>query len=140
MSGHAGGLASFTDKEGYSRDIGGHIQFSHTTGYSAIFLAGMLAIIYVIRGVFTRSMMRQLAQSLARITYDVTCYATLFIQFCWHYAWRAWAEQSWEPKKAARILVRNRSSRLAGRLHRSARDDGSRPFRQRYYELIFDWA
>src|SRR5256886_7443983 len=26
-----------------------------TTGYSAMFLAGMLAIIYVVRGVFTRS-------------------------------------------------------------------------------------
>ena len=30
-----------------------------TTGYSAMFLAGMLAIIYVVRGVFTRSLKRK---------------------------------------------------------------------------------
>ena len=39
-----------------------------TTGYSAMFLAGMLAIIYVIRGVLTRSLTKQTADSLARMT------------------------------------------------------------------------
>ena len=32
-----------------------------TTGYSAMFLAGMLAIIYIIRGVFTRSLKKETA-------------------------------------------------------------------------------
>ena len=49
-----------------------------TTGYSAMFLAGMLAIIYVVRGVFTRSLKKQTADSLARMTYGVVCFATLF--------------------------------------------------------------
>ena len=40
-----------------------------TTGYSAMFLAGMLAIIYIVRGVFTRSLNKQTADSLARMTY-----------------------------------------------------------------------
>jgi ABC-type transport system involved in cytochrome c biogenesis permease subunit len=40
-----------------------------TTGYSAMFLAGMLALIYVVRGVFTRSLTKQTADSLARMTY-----------------------------------------------------------------------
>ncbi len=49
-----------------------------TTGYSAMFLAGMLALIYVIRGVFTRSLTKGPADSLARMTYGVVCFATLF--------------------------------------------------------------
>ncbi len=48
-----------------------------TTGYSAMFLAGMLAIIYVVRGVFTRSLKKPTADSLARMTYGVVCFATL---------------------------------------------------------------
>ena len=47
-----------------------------TTGYSAMFLAGMLAIIYVVRGVFTRSLSPAIASSLTRMTYGVVCFAT----------------------------------------------------------------
>ena len=54
-----------------------------TTGYSAMFLAGMLAIIYIVRGVFTRSLKKETADSLARMTYGVVCFATL-VQFCRH--------------------------------------------------------
>src|SRR5262249_58416558 len=44
-----------------------------TTGYSAMFLAGMLATIYVVRGVFTRSLQKETADSLPRMTYALAC-------------------------------------------------------------------
>jgi ABC-type transport system involved in cytochrome c biogenesis permease subunit len=81
-----------------------------TTGYSAMFLAGMLAIIYVIRGVFTRSLKRQTADSLARMTYGVVCFATLF-SFVGTVLGGIWADQSWgrfwgwDPKENGAVLI-----------------------------------
>src|SRR5205085_4380029 len=49
-----------------------------STGYSAMFLAGMLAMIYIVRGALTRSLKKQTADSLARMTYGVVCFAALF--------------------------------------------------------------
>ena len=48
-----------------------------TTGYSAMFLAGMLAMIYIFRGVFTRSLQKETADSLYRMTYGVVCFAII---------------------------------------------------------------
>jgi ABC-type transport system involved in cytochrome c biogenesis permease subunit len=81
-----------------------------TTGYSAMFLAGMLAIIYVIRGVFTRSLTKQTANSLARMTYGVICFATLF-SFVGTVLGGIWADQSWgrfwgwDPKENGALLI-----------------------------------
>ena len=81
-----------------------------TTGYSAMFLAGMLAIIYVVRGVFTRSLKRQTADSLARMTYGVVCFATLF-SFVGTVLGGIWADQSWgrfwgwDPKENGAVLI-----------------------------------
>jgi ABC-type transport system involved in cytochrome c biogenesis permease subunit len=81
-----------------------------TTGYSAMFLAGMLAIIYVIRGVFTRSLKPQIASSLARMTYGVICFATLF-SFVGTVLGGIWADQSWgrfwgwDPKENGALLI-----------------------------------
>ncbi len=81
-----------------------------TTGYSAMFLAGMLAIIYVIRGVFTRSLTTQRADSLARMTYGVVCFATLF-SFVGTVLGGIWADQSWgrfwgwDPKENGALLI-----------------------------------
>jgi ABC-type transport system involved in cytochrome c biogenesis permease subunit len=81
-----------------------------TTGYSAMFLAGMLAIIYVIRGVFTRSLKKQTADSLARMTYGVVCFATLF-SFVGTVLGGIWADQSWgrfwgwDPKENGAVLI-----------------------------------
>src|SRR5204862_8096623 len=80
------------------------------TGYSAMFLAGMLAIIYVIRGVFTRSLQKQTADSLARMTYGVVCFATLF-SFVGTVLGGIWADQSWgrfwgwDPKENGAVLI-----------------------------------
>ena len=81
-----------------------------TTGYSAMFLAGMLAIIYVIRGAFTRSLTKQTADSLARMTYGVVCFATLF-SFTGTVLGGIWADQSWgrfwgwDPKENGAVLI-----------------------------------
>ena len=83
---------------------------SITLGYSAMFLAGMLAMFYVIRGVFTRSLSRQSAQSLARMTYGVICFATLF-SFVGTVLGGIWADQSWgrfwgwDPKENGALLI-----------------------------------
>ncbi len=65
-----------------------------TTGYSAMFFAGVLAIFYVVRGVFTQSLTQQSAQSLARMIYGVICFATLF-SFVGTVLGGIWADQSW---------------------------------------------
>ncbi len=81
-----------------------------TTGYSAMFLAGMLAIIYIIRGVFTRSLKKETADSLARMTYGVVCFATLF-SFVGTVLGGIWADQSWgrfwgwDPKENGAVLI-----------------------------------
>ena len=81
-----------------------------TTGYSAMFLAGMLATLYVIRGVFTRSLTKQTADSLARMTYGVVCFATLF-SFVGTVLGGIWADQSWgrfwgwDPKENGALLI-----------------------------------
>ena len=81
-----------------------------TTGYSAMFLAGMLAIIYVVRGVFTTSLKKETADSLARMTYGVVCFATLF-SFVGTVLGGIWADQSWgrfwgwDPKENGAVLI-----------------------------------
>jgi ABC-type transport system involved in cytochrome c biogenesis permease subunit len=81
-----------------------------TTGYSAMFLAGMLAIIYVVRGVFTRSLTRSTAAGLTRMTYGVVCFATLF-SFVGTVLGGIWADQSWgrfwgwDPKENGAVLI-----------------------------------
>ena len=81
-----------------------------TTGYSAMFFAGTLATIYVIRGVFTRSLTKDIAQSLSRMTYGVICFATLF-SFVGTVLGGIWADQSWgrfwgwDPKENGALLI-----------------------------------
>jgi ABC-type transport system involved in cytochrome c biogenesis permease subunit len=81
-----------------------------TTGYSAMFLAGMLAIIYIVRGVFTRSLKKETADSLVRMTYGVVCFATLF-SFVGTVLGGIWADQSWgrfwgwDPKENGAVLI-----------------------------------
>jgi ABC-type transport system involved in cytochrome c biogenesis permease subunit len=81
-----------------------------TTGYAAMFLAGMLAIIYIVRGVFTRSLKKETADSLTRMTYGVVCFATLF-SFVGTVLGGIWADQSWgrfwgwDPKENGAVLI-----------------------------------
>jgi ABC-type transport system involved in cytochrome c biogenesis permease subunit len=83
---------------------------SITIGYSAMFLAGTLAIIFVVRGLFTRSLTKEAAQSLTRMTYGVVCFATLF-SFVGTVLGGIWADQSWgrfwgwDPKENGALLI-----------------------------------
>ena len=81
-----------------------------TTGYSAMFLAGMLATIYIVRGVFTRSLTAALAGSLTRMAYGVICFATFF-SFVGTVLGGIWADQSWgrfwgwDPKENGAVMI-----------------------------------
>ena len=81
-----------------------------TTGYAATFLAGFLAIIYIVRGVFTRSLDELAADSLARMVYGIVCFATLF-SFVGTVLGGIWADQSWgrfwgwDPKENGALII-----------------------------------
>jgi ABC-type transport system involved in cytochrome c biogenesis permease subunit len=81
-----------------------------TAGYSATFLAGFLALIYIVRGVFTRSLDKATADSLTRMVYGIVCFATLF-SFVGTVLGGIWADQSWgrfwgwDPKENGALLI-----------------------------------
>jgi ABC-type transport system involved in cytochrome c biogenesis permease subunit len=81
-----------------------------TTGYAATFLSGMLAVIYILRGVFTRSLDKATADSLARMVYGIVCFATLF-SFVGTTLGGIWADQSWgrfwgwDPKENGAMII-----------------------------------
>jgi ABC-type transport system involved in cytochrome c biogenesis permease subunit len=65
-----------------------------TLGYASTFVAGFLALIYVIRGVFTPSLDAPTAKSLGKMVYGIICFATLF-SFVGTVLGGIWADQSW---------------------------------------------
>ncbi|MDQ2659589.1 MAG: cytochrome c biogenesis protein CcsA [Verrucomicrobiota bacterium] len=81
-----------------------------TLGYASTFLAGFLALVYIVRGAFTSSLDRPTAQSLARMVYGIVCFATLF-SFVGTILGGIWADQSWgrfwgwDPKENGAALI-----------------------------------
>jgi ABC-type transport system involved in cytochrome c biogenesis permease subunit len=81
-----------------------------TTGYASTFLAGVLALIYVILGVFTRRLDKATADALARMVYGIVCFATLF-SFVGTTLGGIWADQSWgrfwgwDPKENGALII-----------------------------------
>ena len=81
-----------------------------TAGYSATFLAGFLALIYIVRGVFTSSLDKATADSLTRMVYGIVCFATLF-SVVGTVLGGIWADQSWgrfwgwDPKENGALLI-----------------------------------
>ena len=81
-----------------------------TIGYSAMFFAGTLAMIYVFRSLFSASFGREAARLLARMIYGVVCFATLF-SFVGTVLGGIWADQSWgrfwgwDPKENGALLI-----------------------------------
>jgi ABC-type transport system involved in cytochrome c biogenesis permease subunit len=81
-----------------------------TIGYAATYLAGFLAIIYVCRGVFTRSLDKPTADALGRMVYGIICFATLF-SLVGTILGGIWADQSWgrfwgwDPKENGALII-----------------------------------
>ena len=81
-----------------------------TLGYASTFVAGFLAIIYILRGVFTTTLSAETAKSLARMVYGIVCFATLF-SFVGTVLGGIWADQSWgrfwgwDPKENGALLI-----------------------------------
>ena len=81
-----------------------------TTGYASTLLAGFLAMIYIVRGLFTKTLDRQTADSLTRMVYGIVCFATLF-SFVGTVLGGIWADQSWgrfwgwDPKENGALII-----------------------------------
>lgn len=81
-----------------------------TAGYSAVFLAGALGIVYVFRGTLSASLSPEIARNLYRMTYGITCFGLLF-SFVGTMLGGIWADQSWgrfwgwDPKENGALLI-----------------------------------
>lgn len=96
-----------------------------TLGYSATFVAGLLAIAYIVLGIFTPLLKRpdnqtgaarsapgqlDLGKALANMVYAIICFATLF-SFIGTVLGGIWADQSWgrfwgwDPKENGALLI-----------------------------------
>jgi ABC-type transport system involved in cytochrome c biogenesis permease subunit len=81
-----------------------------TIGYSATFLAGFLALIYIVRGLFTRTLDKATADALTRMVYGIVCFATL-CSLVGTVLGGIWADQSWgrfwgwDPKENGALLI-----------------------------------
>ncbi|MBI1336228.1 MAG: cytochrome C assembly protein [Phycisphaera sp.] len=81
-----------------------------TLGYSATYLAGLLGVAYIFRGVFTRSLGEADSKQLAQMIYGVICFATLF-SFVGTILGGIWADQSWgrfwgwDPKENGALVI-----------------------------------
>jgi ABC-type transport system involved in cytochrome c biogenesis permease subunit len=79
-------------------------------GYSATFLAGFLAIIYVLRGLFTRGLDKDTVRALTGMVYGTVCFALLF-SFVGTVLGGIWADQSWgrfwgwDPKENGALMI-----------------------------------
>jgi ABC-type transport system involved in cytochrome c biogenesis permease subunit len=81
-----------------------------TLGYASTYVAGFLALIYVLRGVFTKTLDEATGKSLARMVYGIVCFATLF-SFVGTVLGGIWADQSWgrfwgwDPKENGALII-----------------------------------
>jgi ABC-type transport system involved in cytochrome c biogenesis permease subunit len=81
-----------------------------TAGYGATFLAGFLALIYIVRGLFTASLDKATADALSRMIYGIVCFGTLF-SLVGTILGGIWADQSWgrfwgwDPKENGALMI-----------------------------------
>jgi ABC-type transport system involved in cytochrome c biogenesis permease subunit len=81
-----------------------------TLGYASTFVAGFLALIYIVRGVFTKTLDEATGKGLARMVYGIVCFATLF-SFVGTVLGGIWADQSWgrfwgwDPKENGALII-----------------------------------
>jgi len=81
-----------------------------TLGYATTYVAGLLGVIFIVRGVFTPSLTPEIARNLARMTYGTVCFATFF-SFVGTVLGGLWADDSWgrfwgwDPKENGALLI-----------------------------------
>ncbi len=81
-----------------------------TKGYAAMFVAGALAIFFILKGVFSRSFHPREARRLESMIYGVICFAALF-SLVGTILGGIWADQSWgrfwgwDPKENGALLI-----------------------------------
>jgi len=81
-----------------------------TFGYAATFFAGMLGLLFIVLGLFTRLLNRELFIALGQMIYGVLCFA-LFLSFVGTVLGGIWADQSWgrfwgwDPKENGALLI-----------------------------------
>jgi ABC-type transport system involved in cytochrome c biogenesis permease subunit len=81
-----------------------------TFGYSAIFLAGALAILFILLGVFSTRFNKDTARSLSAMVYGIICFGTLF-SLVGTILGGIWADQSWgrfwgwDPKENGALMI-----------------------------------
>ena len=81
-----------------------------TLGYATTFMAGMLGIVYILRGVLTPSLTPAVGKDLSRMIYGVLCFATFF-SFVGTVLGGLWADDSWgrfwgwDPKENGALMI-----------------------------------
>ena len=79
-------------------------------GYSATYLAGALAILFIFAGVFTPALTGDLRKKLTQMIYGTVCFAMLF-SFVGTVLGGIWADQSWgrfwgwDPKENGALMI-----------------------------------
>jgi hypothetical protein len=108
-------------------------------------VAGFLALIYIVRGVFTKTLDAATGKSLARMIYGIVCFATLF-SFVGTVLGGIWADQSWgrfwgwDPKENGALIIVLWNALILhaalGRHHPRTRPHELRHLRQHRHELV----
>jgi ABC-type transport system involved in cytochrome c biogenesis permease subunit len=81
-----------------------------TLGYATTFLAGLLGMLYIGRGVFTPSLDRRTGSDLTRMIYGTLCFA-IFFSFVGTVLGGLWADDSWgrfwgwDPKENGALII-----------------------------------
>lgn len=81
-----------------------------TLGYSSMFVAGVIAIIYILLGLLTRMLSEQTSKAISRMVYAIVCFSTLF-SFVGTVLGGIWADQSWgrfwgwDPKENGALII-----------------------------------
>ena len=81
-----------------------------TLGYTATIVAGLIGIVYIIRGVFTSSLTPDAGKTLTQMLYGVVCFATL-LSFVGTVLGGIWADYSWgrfwgwDPKENGAVMI-----------------------------------
>ena len=81
-----------------------------TMGYFATFVAGTIALVYILMGVTTPMLTKELGQTFGKMVYGIVCFATLF-SFVGTVLGGIWADQSWgrfwgwDPKENGALMI-----------------------------------